>query len=268
LDNHYQPDNYKPVSGQLPNYEPVSGQLPITNYQSTMPTPIQSAYNRWSQTYDSQPNPTRDIDAAVLDHILPDLTGLTVIEAGCGTGKNSGRLAACHHLIALDFSEGMMAVARRKVQTPNITWAQCDLNRPWPLSANTADLVIFNLVLEHIQHLEPIFAQAARVLHPGGQMLLSEFHPIRLTDGKGAQITAEDGRILEFIGSFRHTAQEFETAAHSLGLHLLQSQEWIPETKNPGFSPTNKDSQADSQEARVLGEDERPLLLTMRFDKG
>jgi ubiquinone/menaquinone biosynthesis C-methylase UbiE len=119
-----------------------------------MPTPIQSAYYRWSKSYDSQPNPTRDIDAAVLDHILPNLTGLTAVEAGCGTGKNSGRLAAaCHHLIALDFSEGMMAVARRKVQAPNITWAQCDLNRPWPLAADTADLVIFNLVLEHIQHL-------------------------------------------------------------------------------------------------------------------
>jgi len=209
-----------------------------------MPTTIQSAYDRWSHTYDIQKNPTRDMDAAVLEHILPDLTGLIVVEAGCGTGKNSGRLAAAsHHLIALDLSEGMMAVARRKVQANNIGWARCDLNQPWPLAGNTADLVIFNLVLEHIEYPAPVFAQAAHVLHPGGLLLLSEFHPIRLTDGKGAQITAENGQILEFVGSFRHDAQEFRTAASITGFTLLETKEWTPE------------------------EEERPLLLTMRFQK-
>lgn len=205
---------------------------------------IQSAYDRWSRTYDTQPNPTRDMDAAILNHILPDLTGLTVVEAGCGTGKNSRRLAAaCRRLIALDFSEGMMAVARRKVQADNVTWARCDLNHPWPLATETADLVIFNLVLEHIDHLEPVFAQAARVLRPAGLLLLSEFHPIRLTEGKGAQITAADGEILEFVGSYRHTFAEFETSAAPFNLTLQKAKEWTPE-----------------------GE-ERPLLLTMQFTK-
>jgi malonyl-CoA O-methyltransferase len=209
-----------------------------------MNTKIQSAYDRWSKTYDVQDNPTRDMDAAVLDHIIPDLTGLTVVEAGCGTGKNSGRLAAtCRQLIALDFSEGMMTVARRKVQAANIGWARCDLNQPWPLAGETADLVIFNLVLEHIERLEPVFAQAARVLRVGGLMVLSEFHAVRLIEGKGAQITAENGEILEFVGSFRHSAEEFETAAFPFGLNLLNSKEWTP-----------------------TGE-ERPLLLTMQFKK-
>lgn len=209
-----------------------------------MTSTIQSAYDRWSKSYDVQDNPTRDMDAAVLDHIIPDLTGLTVVEAGCGTGKNSGRLAAtCRQLIALDFSEGMMAVARRKVQAANVGWARCDLNRPWPLAGETADLVIFNLVLEHIERLEPVFAQAARALRPGGLMVLSEFHPIRLTEGKGAQITAENGEILEFVGSFRHTAGEFETAAGLVGLRVVESREWVEK------------------------EGERPLLLTMQFRK-
>jgi malonyl-CoA O-methyltransferase len=206
---------------------------------------IQSAYNRWSETYDSQPNPTRDIDAAVLPHILPDLTGLSVVEAGCGTGKNSGRLAAdSQKLIALDFSEGMMAVAREKHNAANIHWARCDFNRPWPLVSETADLVIFNLVLEHIEHLEPVFAQAARVLRPDGIMILSEFHPIRLTDSsKGARITAENGDIIQMVGSYRHEIEGYETAAAASNLHPLQTREWPPEN------------------------DPRPLLLTMHFQK-
>jgi ubiquinone/menaquinone biosynthesis C-methylase UbiE len=209
-----------------------------------MTNSIQAAYDRWSSTYDTQPNPTRDIDAAVLHHILPDLTGLTVVEAGCGTGKNTGRLAAAsRQLIALDFSQGMIALARQKHHAPHIHFTRCDLNHPWPLAAGTADLVIFNLVLEHIQHLSPIFTHAARVLRPHGRLLLSEFHPIRLTEGKGAQITASDGRILQFVGSYRHQLQAYQTAAATAGLTLVESQEWTPPNE------------------------QRPLLLTIHFQK-
>ena len=182
---------------------------------------IQAAYNRWSQTYDTQDNMTRDLDAAVLPHIVPDLTGLRVVEAGCGTGKNSGWLAKqCGELVALDFSEGMMVLAQRKVTADNITWGRCDLSEPWPLTDGTADLVLFNLVLEHIEQLEPVFAEAARVLRVGGLMVLSEYHPERLTDGLGARITDEKGEIVELVGSFRHTAEAFETAAAPLHTQL------------------------------------------------
>jgi malonyl-CoA O-methyltransferase len=210
-----------------------------------MKSNIQAAYNRWSLTYDVQENMTRDLDAAVLPHIVPDLAGRRVVEAGCGTGKNSNWLAArCRALVALDFSEGMMALARRKVTADNVTWARCDLNRPWPLAGETADLVIFNLVLEHIEALEPVFSEAGRTLRVGGQMVLSEYHPERLTDGLGARITDEAGEIVELVGSFRHTAEDYETAAAACGLGLIERREWEPSGEK------------------------RPLLLTMRFEKG
>ncbi len=217
----------------------------MTGYERAMTFNIQSAYNRWSQTYDVQENMTRDLDAAVLPRIVPDLTGLHVVEAGCGTGKNSGWLAArCQQLTAFDFSEEMIALAQQKVTAENISWTQCDLNQSWPLPNETADLVLFNLVLEHIQQLTPVFAQAARVLQSGGQLLLSEYHPDRLTDdGLGARITDEKGDIVEIVGSFRHTAEDFETAAVSCGMSLVERKEWKPEME------------------------ERPLLLTMQFKK-
>jgi malonyl-CoA O-methyltransferase len=88
------------------------------------------------------------MDAAVLSAIVPELAGLRVVEAGCGTGKNTGWLAErCLWLAALDFSAGMMAVARRKVQAGHVGWARCDVYRPWPLEGESADLVMFYIVL-------------------------------------------------------------------------------------------------------------------------
>ena len=211
-----------------------------------MEKPIQSAYNRWSIRYDEQPNITRDLDAAVLPQVVPDLTGLTVVEAGCGTGKNSGWLAEqCQQLFALDFSEGMLAQARQKVTAENVTWAKCDLNQRWPVEDGAADVVLFNLVLEHIENLGSVFAEAARVLRSGGQMFLSEYHPARLTadDGMGARITDDEGQIVEVLTSYLHTIADFETAAASNGLKLLSRRDW-----------------------ETTGE-ERPLILTMGFKK-
>lgn len=210
-----------------------------------MKNDIRKAYNLWSRSYDQQDNMTRDLDAAVLPKIVPDLSGLRVIEAGCGTGKNSPWLAErCKTLVALDFSEGMMSLARQKVTAENVSWARCDLNQLWPLADETADLVLFNLVLEHIERLEPLFAQAARVLRSGGAMIFSEYHPDRLADGGlGARITDESGEIVALVGSFRHEVDSFVRGGMSAGLELVEKREWQPD-----------------------GE-ERPLLLSMRFGK-
>ena len=62
---------------------------------------IRAAYDRWSRTYDSQPNATRDLDAIVLQQIMPDPAGKVVVEAGCGTGESTVHLAHAYtdHLV-------------------------------------------------------------------------------------------------------------------------------------------------------------------------
>jgi malonyl-CoA O-methyltransferase len=86
-----------------------------------------------------------------------------LVEAGCGTGKNTrhfSQIAAEVH--ALDFSAGMLAVARRRVPTPHVHFHQADLSAAWPCRANSAQLVSFNLVLEHIQGVAGVLRKAAR----------------------------------------------------------------------------------------------------------
>ena len=41
---------------------------------------VYMGYERWSETYDVQTNPTRDLSARVVQELVPDLEGLVVVE--------------------------------------------------------------------------------------------------------------------------------------------------------------------------------------------
>ena len=141
---------------------------------------VRDAYTNWSTTYDTDRNLTRDLDQDVTQAILGHLRVARVIELGCGTGKNTALLAVIGAQVqALDFSGGMLERARAKIQAPNVTFTVADLTRPWPCADQSADLVVGNLVIEHIADLSFIFAEARRCLAPGGQCFLCELHPAK-----------------------------------------------------------------------------------------
>ena len=105
-----------------------------------------TAYDSWSETYDRDRNLTRDLDYAVTQAALANLRFSSVLEIGCGTGKNTALLASIGAKVhALDFSDGMLAQAKNKVSSDNVTFTVADLTRPWPCAARSADLIVCNL---------------------------------------------------------------------------------------------------------------------------
>ncbi len=186
---------------------------------------IEHAYTEWSATYDSDVNRTRDLDAEVVRKKLGATHGRSILEFGCGTGKNTTFLAGlCDTLIALDFSEGMLAQARFKVSATHVEFRRADLTKPWPADTASADLVVGNLVLEHIEHLEHIFAEAARCLEPGGGLFLSELHPFR--QYQGTQANFQRGQQTTRIPAFTHNVSDYLAAAEAAGLQLAALDEW------------------------------------------
>ena len=212
-------------------------------------TNVQTAYDRWSDTYDVQQNPLRDLDLLVLQQLLTDLSGKVVVEAGCGTGKNSQWLAAsCQRLIGLDFSQKMLALARQKVQQPNINFLYHDIRQPWPMEAEAADLVLINLVLEHIEQLDPIFRNAAVIMRPGAQLIVTDLHPDRVVAGKGAEITA----LAETIINFVHPVTDYIAAAKRAGLQLVAQEGWTADVDHV---------------SEAYNDPRQPLLLSLSFAK-
>ena len=156
---------------------------------------IQTAYDEWSQTYDTDRNLTRDLDRQVMTETLANQHFDSILELGCGTGKNTALLVQLGARVhALDFSEGMIAKAREKVKADNVRFSVANLTQTWPCEDHAYDLIVCNLVLEHIEKLSFIFSEASRVLVHGGKFLVNELHPFRQYEGKKARFATGHSR--------------------------------------------------------------------------
>src|SRR5271156_685925 len=76
-------------------------------------------FDTWAQVYDEQPNPLLLLEQRFLSQMLPDISGLHVLDVGCGTGRwlqlLESRSAAS--LIGVDSSTKMLQRAADKVGT-------------------------------------------------------------------------------------------------------------------------------------------------------
>ncbi|MGK3961676.1 class I SAM-dependent methyltransferase [Sorangium sp. So ce118] len=188
---------------------------------------IATAYDRWAETYDVDPNRTRELAATALRQRGLSLAGRDVIEIGCGTGRNTPWLAEhARSVLALDFSEGMLRQARARVQSPHVRFVQHDIRSTWPVAEASSDVVIAMLVLEHIERLEAIFAEAARALRGGGDLFLCELHPMRQLRGGQANFVNRETGEPERVTAFLHDVSEYVNAGLSSGYELVHLGEW------------------------------------------
>jgi Methylase involved in ubiquinone/menaquinone biosynthesis len=188
---------------------------------------VADAYDRWSSTYDSDTNATRDLDATVLRRASLTLTGKRVLEFGCGTGKNTVWLASvAESVTALDFSAGMLARAGERVSAPNVRFLEHDIRERFPIDDGTVDTVIGNLVLEHVADVARVFGEAARVLTTRGQLYVCELHPYRQL--RGGQAHFDDVTTGETVAvpAHRHSTSEYVNAAIAAGFTLDALGEW------------------------------------------
>ncbi len=200
--------------------------------------PVEKAYDRWASSYDDDKNATRDLDAAVVRKTTLLLRDRDVLELGSGTGKNTVHLAAeARTVIAMDFSEGMIARAHQRLVTSNVTFVRHDVRDPWPVDTKSVDAVVANLILEHVHDLAPVYMEAARVIRPGGQLFICELHPYRQLAGAQAHfVDAKSGETV-YVDVHVHTVSEFVNAGIEAGFRLVSMGEWIEDDAPAGGAP-------------------------------
>jgi malonyl-CoA O-methyltransferase len=175
----------------------------------------QAAYALWATNYPPRAhNRLMEIEQSTVLGLLPAVTGLTVLDAGCGTGRYSGQLQArSATAVGVDLSLPMLERARKVISRV----VRADL-RALPCSAMSVDHVICGLALGDVPELELALAEAARVLRPGGRLIYSVVHPGG--EAAGWSRTFEtDGRRMA-IDSFWHSLDAHRESCAAAGLTI------------------------------------------------
>ncbi|SMB89884.1 Methyltransferase type 11 [Hymenobacter roseosalivarius DSM 11622] len=186
---------------------------------------IQEAYNTWADSYASVQNKTRDLEARAIRAVVPGGHFAEIIELGCGTGKNTEWLATrATQLTAVDFSAEMLLKAQQKLQQPHITFHQADITQEWQFVRTPTNLITCSLILEHIQDLNHVFAQASKALQPHGLFYIGELHPFKQYQGSKARFDTAAGGIFE-LECYVHHISDFTETARCNGFSCVSLQE-------------------------------------------
>lgn len=104
----------------------------------------------------------------------------SMLDLGTGTGRLLELLAPLYNrAVGIDASADMLAVARANLDRAGIAKAQVRLGdiQHLPFARNAFDLVTVHQVLHYLNDPERAIAEAARVLRPGGRLLIVDFAP-------------------------------------------------------------------------------------------
>ncbi len=111
---------------------------------------------------------------------LPAFAGAewTMGDLGCGTGQMTAALAPfVRHVIAVDGSAAMLQAAKKRLQGfDNVELRRGDLEA-LPIDDARLDAATLALVLHHLADPRRVLAEVARVLKPGGQLLVVDMLP-------------------------------------------------------------------------------------------
>lgn len=156
---------------------------------------VAHSFNRASHGYRNAAHLQDRIGGELLERLqFFSLEPRVILDLGCAAGTAAVQLRRRFpraRVIAMDLAYLMTREARRRQRFWRRFECVCADGRALPLAARSVDLVFSNLMLHWSDDPAAVFAEAQRVLQPGGLMLFSTFGPDTLHELRAAWARAD-----------------------------------------------------------------------------
>lgn len=204
----------------------------LGNGVDVLPLPVADGYDGWAPRYDDPDNGFFAMDEAVLLPILRGIAPGVAVDVACGTGRYAAHLTALGHEVhGFDVSMGMLEVARRKVPEASFDQAPMD---GLPLADDSVDVLVNTLAMTHVPDLAPVFAEAARVLRPGGHLLVSDVRGYFIGSDLTPLVEEDPNGNVGYVPSWSHPTSAYLQAALPLGFAVRACEELSRASREPG----------------------------------
>jgi len=158
-------------------------------------------------------------------HVTPNLPASpTLLDLGCGPGGLFAPLRAYQpdaRIIAMEIQPMMVAAAREEAERTQVEVVEADLNDGVPLPDGSVDAVAAVMLIHELPYPVPLLAEIARVLAPGGSLLIFDWasQPLR-------RYAADEPLTRDLIEHFREhclwTPDDLAYLCERQGLQVLE----------------------------------------------
>jgi SAM-dependent methyltransferase len=138
--------------------------------------PVKEGYGQWVETYEDTVEDLMDLRLLARLRVIDWSKASRVIDLACGTGRIGGWLKAqgVGELDGVDVTPEMLSKARDRGLYNHLLEADI---RQTSLPARAYDVATMVLADEHLASLDPLYAEAARLVVPGGWFVVVGYHP-------------------------------------------------------------------------------------------
>jgi SAM-dependent methyltransferase len=124
----------------------------------------------------------------------PGAAGSVWLDAGCGAGTYARAMVTVRQeVIGLDYSLPSLLKARKRSETDSIVWLAADVTN-LPLASDSCDGAICFGVLQALSNSERAIRELARVVRPGGRVLVDALNANCLPDIMKRLVAESRGR--------------------------------------------------------------------------
>jgi SAM-dependent methyltransferase len=201
-----------------------------------------SGYRDWAGTYDQPGNPLIALEEQVMDPVLARCPPGAALDVAAGTGRHARRLACLgHRVTAVDASVEMLA----RLAEPGVRALAGDMTA-LPVRDASFDLAVCSLALTHVLALGQPLQELARVVRPGGAVIISDIHPLLAALGGHAYYRTTTGDM-RFVRNYVWWPSEYLAAFATAGLEVVNCHE--PLLGAPGGVPHFLEAPPPEQDA-------------------